>query len=295
MRRETFSLITLLCVGCGDPLAPRQLVEKPRVLAARAETAADAAVATPERGQDAVVRVLLEAPTPLGAVPFALAACERDATLTGVPGCRDELTEVSGAAAEPSIPFTVPSDARALLVVGVACPEGVPRPASGVGAAYPDALGCSAGPALRMSFDVRLAPEVDNENPSIDEIRLDDAPWAENPSATVGGACVGGGGPEIAANAGAHRVSVRLPAAAREHTPAGREHLEVSWFSTAGALDRPVTFVEAEAPEAENEVSQVWTAPGAAPASGRWMELVIVVRDGRGGVVWQRRSLCVVP
>ena len=101
MRRETFSLITLLCVGCGDPLAPRQLVEKPRVLAARAETAADAAVATPERGQDAVVRVLLEAPTPLGAVPFALAACERDATLTGVPGCRDELTEVSGAAAEP--------------------------------------------------------------------------------------------------------------------------------------------------------------------------------------------------
>jgi hypothetical protein len=242
--------------------------------------------------------MLVAGPETLPPVSFALAVCEKDPTLTGIAGCGAGVGEALGTAPEPSIPFTVPAElspGATLLVVGVACPGSAASPTSNVAGAFPDELACAGSQALRVSSDVRVAPELENENPVIDEIQLDGAPWLENPSVMPGQACSGGAGPELPADAAEHRVTVVLPGSSREQTNGGREHLELSWFATGGELDRPVSFVEAGDTRDPNEVSQKWTAPKEAPASGRSAELVFVLRDGRGGVAWQRRAACVVP
>ncbi len=289
-------VIGLCCVACGDPIAPRQNIEKTRVLAARSETLADANRATPERGEPAIVRVLVASPAAPPPLSWALATCERDATLTGIAGCAGTVTEVAASGASPEIAFAVPSDlpdAGSLLVLGVVCPGGTPNVAAGVADAWPEDLGCVGGPPLRLSFDVFVAPRRENQNPTFADASFDGAAWPAEPNDVAGESC--SSGLLVSADGRDHRVAVTLPGSSRETVDGKREQLQLSWFSSAGELDLPVSYVEADDSRAQTELAQSWTAPGSAPPEGRRVLVHFVLRDGRGGVSWMHRSLCAVP
>lgn len=97
------------------------------------------------------------------------------------------------------------------------------------------------------------------------------------------------------ANAGRrYRLRPTVPDASRQRYPAitpdgelreTTEGLFFSWFSTDGLLQGRSSD--------ETDPSQVWQAPN--PASSAPSRLFIVLRDGRGGIVWQERMVSVLP
>lgn len=288
----------LLCVGCGDPLHPPQLIEKNRVLGAKTSVVGQEPRATPARGESASVKFWTADPGPPRALSYALAVCQRDDTLSGIPGCSAGAIFESQGSGDSTLDFTLPTDlppGDRLLVLGVVCAnaDGI---VGDVISGFPHALGCAGANAQtsRVLFNVFLSPEYENDNPSLadETIHLDAAPWTAALPADFAAPCAGAS-PSVLADGAVHQLRVGVSADDRESDGARGELSELSSFATAGTLSRVFSFIESGSDA--TEVALEWKAPRAAPAGGSSVRFFFVLRDGRGGADLAERALCVVP
>ncbi|MEB2312350.1 MAG: hypothetical protein OZ921_00650 [Sorangiineae bacterium] len=280
-------VVASLCLAaCTEPLGHVERIEGPRVLAARAETDADPERATPRPGEPARVRWLVADPdgtTPRGSL---FDVCVVEAGAAAVPVCATPpfaSNTSSPTATEPELRFTVPNaatlgQATRLALLGVVCAGGEATRAG-------DRYACAgATDTTRVSFDVLIGADAfENRNPD-----LSGTTWTLDGRAWGAGAC-GGDAPSVVAG-GSHAVAIDLGAAARETINDGREELLVAHFVTGGELARPYSAV---APTEPPRVQLGWDAPSADADGAREVRLYAVVRDGRGGVSWDMRRVCV--
>jgi hypothetical protein len=287
--------------GCGDPIKHVELIEEPRVLAARAEVVGDEMRATPNPGETVQVRWLVAAPDGDPPSGFALSACSAPKQTRGVLHCESTpfASDVGDAASpNPRFEFTVPAELNALThprlgILGSLC-------AHGNGTITSNLPSCEAGSELPVSFDFFLAgDESTNLNPNFaaDAITLDDAVWDMRELAD--GACLGLGLPEVSRSAGHHPITIAIPDSAREplvqHNAADapRESLRISHFASAGELERP--FSEVLPDDSASPLTLTWNPPKQAPADGELVRFWFVVRDLRGGSDFTERALCLTP
>jgi hypothetical protein len=289
--------LTALLVACGDPIKHVELIEEPRVLAARAEVMGDEERAAPNPGETVRLRWLVAAPEGDPLSGFSLEACAIPEHAHGFVSCADApFARGAGDAsqANPEFSFTLPADWDAeaqprVAVLGNLC-------ANGAGAE----TGCATGVALPVSFDSFLAgAERTNMNPNIpaEAIALDGVTW---PSGDMpSGACSGLGLPEISLGGGQHQIQISLPDSVREALPrhssvdAAREELRISHFSSLGELERPFSEILPE--ETAVSASVGWKPPKSAAPDGELVRFWFVVRDLRGGSDFTERALCLLP
>ncbi|MGC4093472.1 MAG: hypothetical protein QM756_37360 [Polyangiaceae bacterium] len=301
MSRYTVYLPLLLTlVGCGDPIKRVDLIEEPRVLAARSEVVGAPERSTPNPGETLRVTWLVAAPDGDQPTGFALAACSIPKFTRGVIECSEApfASDVSDASGEnPSFEFSVPADLDSeaqprLGVLGKLCPNGT-------GQIDVDRASCD-GAELPVSLDMFLAgAETTNLNPGIpsDAIALDGAEWAA--ASVTNGACSGLGMTEVSLGAGQHQIQIALPESTREallthsSADAARESVRISHFVSAGELERP--FSEILPSDAAVTTSLSWKPPKTAAPGGQLVRFWFVVRDLRGGADFTERALCLLP
>ena len=249
----------------------------------------------------------------------------------GVPVCADAPFAVvehrDPSIEDPTYTLALPpaSDFGAndthVLLLGAVCfggaPPAVDEVLAGLEAGTPlSALGCEdpRNEGQFASYRLLLANADEagepgggvNHNPSIARVAVDGELWESDadPTAPVSG-CVGSGVRELSASAAPQRLQVFVSSSDFEpfigediEGVRGRrlEQLQVSWTVTAGALQRPFSFLEGA-----TFASQDWTLPPAAavPPGGLLVRFEMVVRDSderapRGGTDWVSRALCLV-
>jgi len=282
----------LLLSGCGDPLAPPWLIDKPRVLGARIEATSEPARPWLRPGEMAEVKWLVVAPDGAPPMRWAFALC-----LPGPRGdCAAPLATMSGDGT-PVLSFALPpadqlGAASKLVLAGVFCAGGAPT----LGASGPGCEGMAT--ATVVILPLPLDRGETNHNPSLAAATFtaSGAPWpAGDDCAQL---------PHLPADGAVHPIAVTLAGqrelyqsiANAEGAPTERrESLQLSHFTTAGKLPRQLSFIEGADDPATLSID--WTAPPAAevPAAGLAVRFFFVARDLRGGLDWQSRTLCVTP
>jgi hypothetical protein len=116
--------------------------------------------------------------------------------------------------------------------------------------------------------------------------------------------------PMVAVGHGEVPIVVAADAGDREVTPspagatgAAREALQLSVFSTRGTFDAHFAGVESDDARATTPMTLKYTPPKSGdvdfpadlPPEGRTVRFFFVLRDLRGGVDWQARTLCLLP
>jgi hypothetical protein len=300
--RFVVSGLSLCAAACDDPLKATEIVEEPRVLAARVEVDGDPGRAAPYPGERASVRFLVAAPEPEPALGFALVACRAAPANVGLARCAEpvfaEQALLEPAPVAPQIEFELPEPASEasrprLLVKGVICANGSPRVTESPST-------CTSGDqTLAVTLEVDLAtPAEANQNPSFDsaELSLDGEPLTPPPA--LPSACAGAGLLEVPAGS-VHRFELRFPESARDalvgsdDTEAGVESLLLSHFASSGELERAFSPIPAEAATISTNID--WIAPADLGPGGRLVRFWFVIRDLRGGSDFVERALCVVP
>jgi hypothetical protein len=254
--------------------------------------------ATPARGESAITTFFMADPGVPAPLEYALAVCQRDETLTGIPGCAGGAIASAFGSGTPTLPFVVPAalpPGERLLVLGVICGNGTPS-TTDVVAHWPHGLSCQGASAQgsRVQFDVFLRPEYENENPTLSDetIQIDGEVW--DAALPVDGALACDGSERaVSANGATHQLRVGVSVDDRETSAGSVELSELSSFSNGGELSRAFSFIEAGS--AADAVSLEWRAPSSAPTGGRRVRFYFVLRDGRGGADLSERVLCVVP
>jgi len=267
------TVLLAMLVACGDPLGKGWLIERPRVLGARAAVSTDDARATPAPGEKVFVDWLVGAPGPLPRMGTSFVACVAPEGNYAEPRCTDAIaTAASIHEGDAPIRFelTMP-DAREVLVLAAFC--------DGDAAALDPrafAATCTNGAEpILATASVRGVAGGANLNPTLaeDTIRFDDAVLGKTGPAP----CV----PPRSEHAFGVALGAREPG----------ETLVLSHIVNAGTLDRQFSALDAE--EAPRTVSVPWTAPEAAGPEPRTVDIYFVLRDGRGGTGFERRTICV--
>jgi hypothetical protein len=301
--------LLFLLVACGDPIHPPQVIEKTRVLAARAEVQTEPERATPEPGEEATARWLVVSPGKMPEIGWTLVACEPTPVATGASECekRPFATSVvdSGDATTPELDFTVPDGYRAetVLVAGILCFGGTPPDPADMLRVWPRASGCDEGRAQAVTFDVGVQTDdtTANQNPSLqdDRFELDGEPWLAPPSDIDADCADGAGGAELPlASRASKKLEVTYASVGSDREPTGDgsgESLLLASFSTDGKLERTFTVIEWNGTGSQRTTSIDWTLPKHASEAGRLVRFYFVSRDSRGGADWTDRAACVVP
>jgi len=278
--------ILILLAGCGDPLTPPWLIDKPRVLGARVEAAAEPERAWLRPGEGATVKWLVAAPEGAPALRWAFALCLPDAH----DGCAMLLETMTGDGA-PTLSFTMPPPealgaASKLMLAGVFCAGGAPALVMG-------APGCEgmATPTV-VTLPVLLDRGESNHSPSLAAAALtvDGQPWPPGDGCALRVAADGKAHPVVLSLAG-QRETYQSTANAEGTPVARREALQISHFSTGGKLPRQLSFLDDD--RDPSDLSVDWTPPPATELPPGPVRFFFVARDLRGGVDWQTRSLCV--
>ena len=277
--RAALALLFALCaIGCDELNLPKSwALAYPRVLGMRSEVVGDETRATPEPGEQVRVRVLIasngELPSCTGK-PFE--------QVLGMQGQNGELT------LELDLPDEDALEGFAhVLVAGAACIDSELTLADD--GSTPECEG-SDEPALTWSGTIALARDDDehNANPELpdDAIAFDDDTWTASGSADEEPAL------RVKADGKLHVVRVRLQDSGRERVDGAREELLLTHFSSAGALQRRFSVLEASDPN-DKILSVEWRSPKPLPDMTLPAEakLVFVLRDQRGGVAFTERRL----
>lgn len=288
--------------ACGPSFDPPSLVTETRVVGARVEAAGADDRASPAPGENANVTWLLTAPQAVPPLQWAFALCKQ-----GLPSrldCGDVPFAVfTGAGATPVIPITVPpaealGGVNKLLLYGRICENAAPEidAQSGIPRCAGDADGTTATVAINLQTDADA-----NHNPKAERgYTFDGQPWL----AGVADPCLTG--PRVAAGTEAHVVGLVTDGGDREGytavlgdppvPTAKREALQISAFTTAGKLQTPYLFVEADDARALTPLEVKWNAPRtSAVTADTPVTFTFVVRDDRGGTDWTTRAACVTP
>jgi hypothetical protein len=288
-----------LLAACDESFVKGWRVDRTRVLGARIEAAAAPERATIAAGERVRASWLVGAPNGVRHLEWAFALCGAPTGNMPEPRC-EGVVFASGAGASDSETVAMEMDVPGVPVLGplgelillaVFCEQGRAGLESGgfVGS-------CEGGaPPILASATIKLAPAATNQNPPLapDAVRFDGAVL---PPATlrVGGPCTGSPDAPVALAGTKHGFALVLSGAEREPMP-GSPNLEtiiVSHVVTAGELDRQYSALEPN--EAPKTIEVPWTAPGATdvPEGSRLVEAFFVLRDGRGGEVFTRRTIC---
>lgn len=299
--------------GCDDPIQRGWLVDRSRLLGARIEATNDPARATVAPSEKATVKWLLASPRGAAAkerVSFAYAICASPTGNFPSPKCEGPvLGSGSGnttadddglvAIEIDAPPGAAVGDAKELLMLSAFCVDETPSTIALDARSFEATCSVATAKTLLGSVNLHVRPapgaaETDNDNPAIDtgDILLDGqvlgAPRACTPDVPV-----------ILSNAGERTLVFHFHDEQRQiaSTPQNtRESLVLSHVVTAGELDRQYSALDPEEP-APKDVEIKWTPPGAeeVPADGtsRLVDILFILRDGRGGTAFARRAVCV--
>jgi hypothetical protein len=300
--------------ACGDPLVAPELVQGNRVLGARVEADADPGRASVAPTQAATLRWFVVSPDGPPMLNWAVNLCVAEPVSRGLPICAApsfaRYTSATASSDEPRIEFMMADEqslrgAAQVTANAVFCSSG--EPLLGAVDTDPTDARCplaSEEPLLATLGVVVSRDATSNENPSFQAVRvsLDQASWSEwsEPGAAAS-PCVSLSEtvPRVKADGGAHEISLTFadnlsePIATVSSHSASHETIQLSHFVTAGDLARAFSTVDfAKLPA---QVSVTWSAPTKVPADGQLVRFFFVLRDGRGGVDWSIRALCVTP
>lgn len=311
-RVQCFALGAVVLSGCGEPLVPPELIVNNRVLGARVEVTDDPTAAWPEPNERGTVRWLTASPEGAPALGWTASLCAAEAVSRGLPICAaPSFTTVTSEGTtddEPVLEFETPSraglqGASQLAVMAAFCESGTPSVAvSGVDVTTTRCPEPKEQP-LFATFGIQVALDgATNENPEFEAVavKLDGDNWPawtegseEAPDCSTAELPVH----RVPADGKTHQIELTVPSALSEriaglsvHSSA-REILQLSHFVTAGELERVYSTVALGA--TEGKVVVTWTAPDSVKRQGELMRLYMVLRDGRGGVSWSRRALCI--
>ncbi len=279
---RALTIATLLLCACGEPLAPPWLIDGPRVLGARIETAGDPGRSSPHPGEEVTVRWIVVSPDGTPPMRWRLEACVPD----DQGGCATRLAASDGDG-PPALAFTAPEGTGRVQVNGVLCAAG-----------RPGAAGCDDGAGTVVTLPVPMAAGEENRSPSLAAavftVAGQDWPATDDCAALPAVAAAGQKRALHLSLAGQREVYLSTANPQGEPRPV-RETLQLSHFTTAGKLPRQLSFVESADERDPAELEVEWTPPPAAdvPAEGLVVHFHFVVRDLRGGLDWQTRTLCV--
>jgi hypothetical protein len=286
-------------LGCDDGPGKAWLVDRTRVLGARVALESDPTRASIAPGETARVEWLIASPGAQPRLSWSFAVCVPPAGNTALPRCDGPVlafgSGTTEGATEPGMSVRVPSGgaipeaAPELLVIAAFCESEVATLDARAFVAT-----CAGGvEPLLASATMRLAAAGPNDNPSIadDAIRLDGVvvpPAVLEPS---GAPCTPAPDRPFAAAGGGERAVVfRFRGDEREPG----EALDLAHVVTAGKLDRERSSLEPDE-TVPRDVTIEWTPPPLEEVSdaGRLVEMFFVLRDGRGGTAYARRTICV--
>lgn len=296
--RAALALLLALCAsGCDELNLPKSwALAYPRVLGMRSEVVGDETRATPEPGEQVRVRVLIAGREPIGLVTYSLLACPTVPSNGELPSCTgkpfEQVLGMQGQNGELTLELDLPDEDALegfahVLVAGAACIDSELTLADD--GSTPECEG-SDEPALTWSGTIALARDDDehNANPELpdDAIAFDDDTWTASGSADEEPAL------RVKADGKLHVVRVRLQDSGRERVDGAREELLLTHFSSAGALQRRFSVLEASDPN-DKLLSVEWRSPKPLPDMTLPAEakLVFVLRDQRGGVAFTERRL----
>jgi hypothetical protein len=286
-------------LGCDEGPGKAWLVDRTRVLGARVALESDPARASIAPGETARVEWLIASPGPPPRLSWSFAVCVPPEGNSAAPRCEGPVVAfgsgITEGATEPRMMVPVPSGgaipeaARELLVIAAFCE-------SELATLDPRAFvaTCSGGvEPLLASATMRLAAAGPNDNPSIadDAIRLDGVvvpPAVLRPS---GAPCTPAPDrPFVVAGGGERAIVFRFRGDEREP----EESLGLAHVVTAGKLERQRSSLEPDE-TAPRDVTIAWTPPSIEEVgeAGRLVEMFFVLRDGRGGTAYTRRTICV--
>lgn len=304
-------LASLWLTACGDPLVAPELITGNRVLGARIESAQDANrawLAPSERGRVSWLLASAEGPPNLG---WACSLCASRTVSRGLPRCDGKsFAQFASAAPSNEVPrfeFSLPDgpsliDADQIALFGAFCTSGTPisEPA-GVDPLTTHCPSPSERP-LFASLELPLARgPATNANPSFEAATFgfDGETWPdldERADATL--SCAEGTSlvPSVQVGGAGHTLEITLRSNLSEplemqtaHSP-GSETLQLAHYTTGGDLERAYSTVGES-----GKVKLTWSASIDDEASARLVLFYFVLRDGRGGLDWRRRAVCVVP
>lgn len=307
-----FPLLTLAStlVGCSEDLPSPTVISKVRVLGARAEVFGDPERSSPRAGEAAQIRWDVAFPAAQEPLGWLLTACVRAPALTGQPTCLGNAIgfslQLEPAPLEPTITLLVPpeaelGDAREIMVAGTICAGLINLDDRKT---QPCARRQDEGQLVVLTLPLDRGGQA-NLNPAIDAIALDGSTWqGEAPLDAAATDCAGLAGiRQIDAAAGELPIELTVTSPSFESytvvegdPPAAVtkiEEMQVSHLTTAGYLDGLYTILDAT----EAAATATWTLPPAEQIDplGTLARFHFVIRDGRGGVHWQRRSACLLP
>lgn len=307
-------LVAITLTGCGDPLVAPELIVNDRILGARVEAGTDPVRAWPAPSETARVRWLLASPEGAPLMNWAFSLCLGEPVTRGLPICAGpsfaQFVSPAPSAEEPSFEFVMPDagnfeQGEQVSVSGAFCKSGVPLSAD---TNVTTSTTRCPDPAERPLFTTLTIPAAvkghTNRNPSFAPVTIDfdgvTWPGWTNAEATAA-ECSDTNltWPRVPADGAHHELELTVPEELSEALPvvtshsATRESLVVSHFVTAGDLERAYSSVDDSAPAAKVRLS--WNAPSGGIGSAQIVRFYFVIRDGRGGTDWTRRSLCVLP
>jgi hypothetical protein len=288
------------CGACDDDFVKGWLVDRTRVLGARVEASSDSARATVAPGEAAKVTWVIGAPKGTGRLDWAFAVCASPIGVFPEPRCDGPaLVSGSGVSDGEVVPMELvvpPAEAigetKELLILAAFCEGGTPA----LDARKFEATCAAGGKPLLASAKIRLTSDGANRNPEIapGTVLLDGAPMPIS-AARASAPCAGGDSPVVVAGS-AHGFGFRFRPEDREPDPATgtTETLIASHVTTSGKLERQYSALEPNE-AAPKDVAIPWTAPPKEEAGpeGRLVELFFILRDGRGGLAFARRTVCV--
>jgi hypothetical protein len=284
-------------LGCDDSINKGWLVDRTRVLGERVEAKAEPARAAIGAAEPLRLTWLVGAPDGTGHLGWAFAVCAPVVGNFPEPRCEGPVF-ASGAGASDgelvTMELTAPTAAelgtlQSLQVLAAFCEGG----AATLDAARFTAT-CEGGAEARLAAgSIRLAAAGPNRNPEVatDAVLFDGAALAPALATTRAGTpCVGQPTSPVVNAGSEHTFTLRFRGDEREEG----ETILASHQVTTGELKRQYSSLDPGDP-APKDVTIDWTAPpdGEVGDGGRLAEIFFVLRDGRGGQAFARRTLCV--
>jgi hypothetical protein len=313
----TFALAATLLTGCANALDEATDIRKPRVLAALVEVAGDPSRSTPAPGETVDVTLVIADPAERVARAHRFVVCvpaesDLDVGLCGevVAGGRFETSTPD--LAEPAFTLTVPDEsvlgeAKELLVHGAVCAGGPVGEHIGL-EVFPDTY-TTTNPCLDpanvgelVTFRIRLAraPADVNHSPTIAAFTLDGEAWTASaaPDAPVTG-CTALEIPMLPMDDAEHTLGLTVAPESREiYVERGSSKYELLYmglYASAGEFPGTAAFFDGEDETIARFIPEDDHDPADVPDDGLLVRFTFVLRDGRGGVDFAERAVCVVP
>lgn len=308
------AVLLLMATSCGEPLVSLTLVQDNRVLGARVERVDAPEQAWVAPASSARLRWFVTSPDGPPELGWSIALCPAAPIARGLQRCAEPVfarfSSTTPTKQEPSIEFEVPNadalrGATQLNASTAFCSSGNPI-LNGPTGDVMDAI-CPKTDESPLLASMALGVVVNdmiNLNPSFDavEFRLDQVPWGpwSEPAVTVTDCTeLTDSVPQIRSGTSGHSIELRFQENLSESLPTVSSHSErhetvqLAHFTSGGSLERAFSALDFVSNVAETTVA--WDAPPTVTTPAQLVRFSFVLRDGRGGVDWSTRAVCVLP